>query len=491
VITALVSGGPFSVTTKRGPMTVKTRFAPSPTGYLHIGGARTALFSWLYARRHGGSFVLRIEDTDQERSTPEAINAILDGMAWLGLDYDEGPHYQSQRGERYAEVLDQLLASGHAYRCYCSKERLDALREDQKARKEKPGYDGRCRDLAEPPADGESHPVIRFRMPSQGSVNVDDRVRGYVSFQNSELDDLIIARADGSPTYNLVVVVDDMDMGMTHVIRGDDHLNNTARQVNLLKALDVAPPAYAHVPMILDEEGRKLSKRSGSASVMDFRDQGYLPEAVVNYLVRLGWSHGDQEIFTPEEMVAYFDIDAINQSASSLNSSKLAWLNQHYMKTLDSGYVGEHLAWHLRQLGVDTGSGPSLSALVRCQAERTKTLTEMAQNSVFFYRRPEGYEEKAARKNLKGDAAQVLATVRQRLADLDDWSADTIYATVQGTAEALGLKMGKVAQPIRVAVSGGAISPPIDATLELLGRAVALERIQAAEEWIAANLSEA
>ena len=472
-------------------MTIKTRFAPSPTGYLHIGGARTALFSWLYARRHGGSFVLRIEDTDRERSTPDAINAILDGMAWLGLDYDEGPYYQSQRGERYAEVIEQLLASGHAYRCYCSRERLDALREDQKARKQKPGYDGRCRDLAEPPADGEAEPVIRFRMPTEGAVHVDDRVRGHVSFQNSELDDLIIARADGSPTYNLVVVVDDMDMGMTHVIRGDDHLNNTARQVNILNALGVAPPSYAHVPMILDEDGRKLSKRTGSASVMDFRDQGYLPEAVVNYLVRLGWSHGDQEIFTPDEMIAYFDVDAINQSASSLNASKLAWLNQHYMKTLDPGYVGQHLAWHLRQLGVDPDAGPSLTELVRCQAERAKTLVEMAQNSLFFYRAPADYDEKAARKNLKGDAGQALATVRERLNSLDDWSVDAIHATVQGTAEALGIKMGKVAQPIRVAVSGGAVSPPIDSTLALLGREASLARIEAAEAWIASNPSDA
>lgn len=472
-------------------MTVKTRFAPSPTGYLHIGGARTALFSWLYARRHGGSFVLRIEDTDQERSTPEAINAILDGMDWLGLDYDEGPYYQSQRSERYAEVIQQLLASGDAYRCYCSKERLDALREEQKARKEKPGYDGRCRDLTAPPADAEEQPVIRFRMPQEGEVHVDDRVRGHVTFRNSELDDLIIARADGSPTYNFVVVVDDMDMGMSHVIRGDDHLNNTARQVNILRALGVQPPAYAHVPMIMDEDGRKLSKRSGSASVMDFRDQGYLPEAVVNYLVRLGWSHGDQEIFSRDEMIAYFDIDDINQSASSLNSSKLAWLNQHYMKTLDPTYVGEHLAWHLRQLGADTTAGPPLAELVRAQAERTKTLVEMAQNSLFFYRAPSEYEEKAARKNFKGDAPDALATVRERLAALDDWRADTIHATVQGTAEDLDLKMGKVAQPIRVAVSGGAVSPPIDVTLELLGKESALARLEAAQAWIAENLSEA
>ena len=471
-------------------MTVKTRFAPSPTGYLHIGGARTALFSWLYARRHGGRFVLRIEDTDRERSTPEAINAILEGMSWLGLDYDEGPFYQTERFDRYREVLARLLEEGKAYRCYCSRARLEALREEQMARKEKPRYDGRCRSLTAPPPDAEGDPVIRFRTSEEGETVVRDRVRGTVTFHNRELDDLIIARADGSPTYNFVVVVDDMDMEITHVIRGDDHLNNTARQVNILRALDVEPPVYAHVPMILDEQGKKLSKRTGAASVMDYRDQGFLPEAVINYLVRLGWSYGDQEIFTLDEMVARFDIDDINHSASSLNGSKLAWLNQHYMKTLDPAHVGRHLAWHLGELGVDPADGPPLELIVKAQAERTKTLVEMAENSRFFFRDPEGYDEKAARKNFKGQAPEALETLRQRLGALDDWTATEIHAIVNDVAERLDLKMGKVAQPLRVAVAGGPVSPPIDVTLELLGREATLRRIEAAEAWIRASLEE-
>lgn len=468
-------------------MTVKTRFAPSPTGYLHIGGARTALFCWLYARRHGGRFVLRIEDTDRERSTPEAINAILEGMAWLGLDYDEGPFYQTERFDRYREVLDRMLEAGTAYRCYCSRERLESLREAQLARKEKPRYDGRCRDLDAPPPEAGGEPVIRFRQPREGSTVVDDRVKGQVTFDNRELDDLVIARSDGTPTYNFVVVVDDMDMGITHVIRGDDHLNNTARQVNVLKALGVTPPVYAHVPMILDESGRKLSKRSGAASVMDYRDQGYLPEAVVNYLVRLGWAHGDQEIFTLDEMVEHFDIDDINHSASSLNPSKLEWLNQHYLKTLPPAHVARHLAWHLGALGIDPTGGPDLEAIVRAQAERSRTLAEMAQSSRFFFREPEGYEEKAARKHLSEAAAPLLAALRLALGALESWSAEAIHDAVQGVAEEQGVKLGKVAQPLRVAVSGGPVSPPIDVTLALLGRRTTLRRIEAAEAHIRAT----
>ncbi|PWG62322.1 glutamate--tRNA ligase [Sediminicurvatus halobius] len=465
-------------------MTVKTRFAPSPTGYLHIGGARTALFCWLYARRHGGRFVLRIEDTDRERSTPEAINAILEGMAWLGLDYDEGPFYQTQRFDRYREVLDRMLAEGTAYRCYCSRQRLEQLREAQLARKEKPRYDGRCRDLDGPPADAEGEPVVRFRQPREGMTVVDDRVKGRVAFQNSELDDLIIARADGTPTYNFVVVVDDMDMAITHVIRGDDHLNNTARQANILQALGVTPPVYAHVPMILDEHGKKLSKRTGAASVMDYRDQGFLPEAVVNYLVRLGWAHGDQEIFTLDEMVEHFDIGDINHSASSLNPSKLEWLNQHYLKTLPPAHVARHLAWHLGALGIDPTEGPDLEAIVAAQAERSRTLVEMAENSRFFFREPEGYDEKAARKHLGEGSAPVLAALRLALGTLESWTAEAIHAAVQGVADEQDLKLGKVAQPLRVAVSGGPVSPPIDVTLALLGRESTLRRIEAAEAHI-------
>ncbi|MFV8836174.1 glutamate--tRNA ligase [Aquisalimonas sp. APHAB1-3] len=464
-------------------MTLKTRFAPSPTGYLHIGGARTALFSWLYARKHGGSFVLRVEDTDQERSTQESVNAILEGMTWLGLEYDEGPFYQTQRFDRYREVIQQLLDEGKAYKCYCSKERLDALREEQQKRKEKPRYDGKCRDLQEPPAPDTSH-VIRFRNPEEGAVVVDDRVHGRVAFNNSELDDLIIARTDGSPTYNLTVVVDDMDMGITHVIRGDDHLNNTPRQVNILQALGVQPPVYAHVPMILGEDGKRLSKRHGAVGVMNYRDQGYMPEAVLNYLVRLGWSHGDQEVFSLDEMVQLFDIDSLNAKASALNVSKLDWLNQHYMKTLEPAHVARHLSWHMGQLGIDPSDGPSLDAVVVSQRERAKTLEEMARNSAFFYRMPEAYDEKAAKKNLKDETRPALAALREALAAVAEWERGALHQTVQDVAERLELKLGKVAQPLRVALSGGPVSPPIDETLELLGRDVSLARIDAALAFI-------
>jgi len=464
-------------------MSVKTRFAPSPTGFLHIGGARTALFCWLYARRHGGRFVLRVEDTDRERSTNEAVNAILEGMSWLGLDYDEGPFYQTERFERYREVMQRLLDEGNAYPCYCSRDRLEALREEQLARKEKPRYDGRCRGLKKPP-EGAGAPVVRFRSPLEGQTVVDDRIRGRVTFSNAELDDLVIARADGTPTYNFTVVVDDMDMEITHVIRGDDHLNNTPRQINILQALGVQPPAYAHVPMILDEHGKKLSKRTGAASVMDYREQGFLPEAVVNYLVRLGWSHGDQEIFSLDEMVELFDIDDINASASSLNPSKLLWLNQHYLKSSDPAHVARHLAWHLGALGVDPADGPGLEAIVGAQAERSKTLLEMAQNSLFFFREPEGYDEKAARKNFKDGADDVLERVRGALVGLAAWRAEAIHEVITDVAERLELKMGKVAQPIRVAVSGSPVSPPIDVTLELLGREATLRRLDAAVAYM-------
>ena len=465
-------------------MIVKTRFAPSPTGYLHIGGARTALFSWLYARRHGGRFVLRIEDTDRERSTHEAINTILEGMAWLGLDYDEGPFYQTERFDRYREVIQTLLAQGKAYCCYCSRERLAQLRDEQLSRKEKPRYDKRCRWLGEPPANTDEPPVIRFKTPEEGGTIVDDRVRGRVVFQNEELDDLIIARADGTPTYNFVVVVDDMDMAITHVIRGDDHLNNTARQVNILKALGASPPVYAHVPMILDEGGKKLSKRTGATSVMEYRDQGFLPEAVLNYLVRLGWAHGDQEIFSIDEMVEHFDIDQINQSAASLNRPKLLWLNQHYLMTSDPAHVGRHLSWHLGVRGVDPANGPPVEEIVKSQAQRSKTLLEMADQSLFFYRDPVDYDAKAVRKTFSAETPGLFTKVWTELSALRDWTPEALHGAVVAVAQALGLKLGDVAQPLRIAVCGGSISPPIDATLAILGRETTLRRIEAAAAWI-------
>lgn len=459
-------------------MTVKTRFAPSPTGMLHIGGARTALFSWLYARHHGGSFVLRIEDTDRERSTPEALQAILDGMKWLELDWDEGPYYQSERMDRYREMVEWLLAHGHAYHCYCTKEELEAMREEQMARKEKPRYDGRCRDRTGP-REGVD-PVVRFRSPREGVTVVNDAVRGRVTFNNSELDDLIIARSDGSPTYNFCVVVDDMDSGVTHVIRGDDHLNNTPRQMNILKALDVEPPEYGHLPMILGPDGAKLSKRHGAVSVLHYREEGYLPEAVLNYLCRLGWAYGDQEIFSREEMIGLFDIHDVNHSASAINPEKLAWLNQHYMKEGDPLRIGEELGWHLDRMGIAHGNGPDLAEVVVAQRERTKTLKEMAERSAFFYADFDEYDDKARRKQLNANTLALLEELKDRLMSLEPWSGEGVHTIVQAIAEENEVGMGKVAQPLRVAVSGGTVSPPIDQTLAMLGRETTLERLERA-----------
>ncbi len=464
-------------------MSIRTRFAPSPTGYLHIGGARTALFSWLYARRHGGKFVLRIEDTDRERSTEESVNAILEGMTWLGLDYDEGPFYQTQRFDRYKALVQQLLDEGKAYHCYCSREELDAMRADQMARKEKPRYDGRCRQRQGPAPEGVE-PVVRFKNPTEGAVVIDDLIRGRIVINNSELDDLIIARSDGTPTYNFTVVVDDLDMGINYVIRGDDHINNTPRQINILRALGAEPPHYAHVPMILGEDGKRLSKRHGAASVMQYRDEGFLPEAVLNYLVRLGWSHGDQEVFSLDEMAELFDVRNVNNSASSLNASKLLWLNQHYMIHSDPAHVARHLSHHMGLLNIDPSQGPDLVEVVLAQRERAKTLVEMANNSVFFYRDIEEYDEKAARKHLTAEVVEPLQALRNKLAALPAWEKEALHEAVQAVAEALDLKLGKIAQPLRVAVSGGSVSPPIDVTLALLGRERTLGRIDRALAFV-------
>uniref|UniRef100_UPI001BD58068 glutamate--tRNA ligase n=1 Tax=Escherichia coli TaxID=562 RepID=UPI001BD58068 len=378
-------------------MKIKTRFAPSPTGYLHVGGARTALYSWLFARNHGGEFVLRIEDTDLERSTPEAIEAIMDGMNWLNLEWDEGPYYQTKRFDRYNAVIDQMLEEGTAYKCYCSKERLEALREEQMAKGEKPRYDGRCRHSHEHHADDEPC-VVRFANPQEGSVVFDDQIRGPIEFSNQELDDLIIRRTDGSPTYNFCVVVDDWDMEITHVIRGEDHINNTPRQINILKALKAPVPVYAHVSMINGDDGKKLSKRHGAVSVMQYRDDGYLPEALLNYLVRLGWSHGDQEIFTREEMIKYFTLNAVSKSASAFNTDKLLWLNHHYINALPPEYVATHLQWHIEQENIDTRNGPQLADLVKLLGERCKTLKEMAQSCRYFYEDFAEFDADASKK---------------------------------------------------------------------------------------------
>ncbi|MBA3563317.1 MAG: glutamate--tRNA ligase [Gammaproteobacteria bacterium] len=459
-------------------MTVKTRFAPSPTGYLHIGGVRTALFCWLYSRRHGGKFVLRIEDTDRERSTEEAIQIIFDAMQWLELGMDEGPYYQTRRYDRYREVLERMLDEGHAYRCYCTRDELEAMRSEQLVRKEKPRYDGRCRERsdARPGVD----PVFRFRNPADGEVVVDDLVRGRVVFRNAELDDLVLARADMSPTYNFSVIVDDSDMHITHVIRGDDHLNNTPRQINMLHALGLEPPQYAHVPLILGPDGSRLSKRHGAVSVLLYRQEGYLPEALLNYLVRLGWSHGDQEIFSLDEMIELFDIADVNKAAATFDPDKLLWLNQHYIMRCPADRLGRELGWQLERLGIRTTDGPPLEAVAAAQRERAKTLSEMARASRFFYEAIEAYDEKAARKNLNADTLPALGAARESLQALSEWDAASIHAAIHAAAERLAVGLGKIAQPIRVAVSGGAISPPIDVTLALLGRDTALARIDRA-----------
>lgn len=458
-------------------MTVVTRFAPSPTGYLHIGGARTALYSWLYARKMQGKFILRIEDTDIERSSEDSVQAILDAMTWLNLAYDEGPYYQTKRFDRYKEVIDLLLKEGKAYRCYCSKERLEKLRNDQMAAKEKPRYDGHCRNL---PQQNEGSYVIRFCNPVDGVVEFDDLIRGKLTFSNTELDDLIIARTDGTPTYNFTVVVDDWDMKITHVIRGDDHINNTPRQINILRALDAALPQYAHVSMILGGDGKRLSKRHGAVSVMQYREDGFLPEALLNYLVRLGWSYGDQEIFSIEELVQLFDLRGINKAPAAFNLDKLLWLNQHYLKNSDPERVAKELAWHMQQLGIDISQGPPLTEIVKAQAERAKTLREMAEKSRYFYASVVQYNDDAVKKNLTSDVKPALTAIRDELNNLAEWDKEAIHQVMNSVAEKLTLKLGKIAQPVRVAVTGDTISPPIDITLCLLGRDRVINRLTAA-----------
>ena len=463
-------------------MTITTRFAPSPTGYLHVGGARTALFSWLYARKHGGKFILRIEDTDLERSTQSSIDAILEGMAWLGLDYDEGPFFQTHHFNRYKEIIQQLLAQGDAYYCYCSKEELELLRTEQMANKEKPRYNGKCRSSGKLEQDTE--PVIRFKNPVDGVVVIHDLVKGDITVANKELDDLIIARADGTPTYNLTVVVDDMDMEVTHVIRGDDHVNNTPRQINILNALKSKLPKYAHLPMILGPDGARLSKRHGAVSVMQFRDEGYLPEALLNYLVRLGWSHGDQEIFSMDEMVEFFELNDVNVSASTFNMEKLLWLNHQYIMNGDPAHIARHLSWHMGQLGIDPTEGPHLVDVVKLLRERSKTLVEMAAASLYFYKEFDSYEEKAVKKNFTMGSDQVLARLHDELLAVIEWNAEKVHQVIVNLAEALGLNMGKVAQPLRVAICGSGVSPAIDLTLALLGREKTLSRIDNAINYI-------
>ena len=464
---------------------VRTRFAPSPTGYLHVGGARTALYSWLYAKHNNGEFVLRIEDTDLERSTPEATAAIIEGMEWLNLPWEHGPYYQTKRFDRYNQVIDEMIEQGLAYRCYCTKDRLEELRHTQEQNKEKPRYDRHClHDHNHSP--DEPH-VVRFKNPTEGSVVFDDAVRGRIEISNSELDDLIIRRTDGSPTYNFCVVVDDWDMGITHVVRGEDHINNTPRQINILKAIGAPIPTYAHVSMINGDDGQKLSKRHGAVSVMQYRDDGYLPEALINYLVRLGWGHGDQEIFSREEMINYFELDHVSKSASAFNTEKLQWLNQHYIRELPPEYVAKHLEWHYKDQGIDTSNGPALTEIVTMLAERCKTLKEMAGSSRYFFEEFETFDEAAAKKHFKGNAAEALAKVKEKLTTLSSWDLHSTHEAIEQTAAELEVGMGKVGMPLRVAVTGSGQSPSMDVTLVGIGRDRVLARIQRAIDFIHAQ----
>ena len=467
-------------------MKVRTRFAPSPTGVLHLGSIRTALFCWLYARHRAGQFILRIEDTDRERSTEKNVEAILDGLAWLGLNADEGPFFQTHRFDRYSEVTDQWLEEGKAYLCYCTKEELDTRRAEQMATGGKVGYDGRCRDRGKP-REGVD-PVVRFKNPLEGEVVVKDQVRGRVVFDNAQLDDLIIARSDGSPTYNFTVVVDDSDMEITHVIRGDDHLNNTPRQINMFRAMGVEPPEFAHLLMILGADGAKLSKRHGAVDIRDFREQGYLPEALLNYLVRLGWSHGDREIFTLDEMVRLFDIEDVNQSASAFNPEKLLWTNQQHIIATPVDRLGKELVTYLRKLGLDPANGPDPIHVAEGFHERAGTLLQMAASARYCYEDFDAIDATAAKKHLRPVILEPIKAVREKLAALPAWTKDAIAKTIEMTAESYEIKMGKLGQPIRVAVTGGSVSPPIDTTVFLVGRQRTLKRLDHAIEIVQARV---
>ena len=469
-------------------MTVKTRFAPSPTGYLHVGGARTALYSWLFAKNQGGEFVLRIEDTDLERNSQEAVDAILEGMQWMGMEWDEGPYYQSKRFDRYNEMVDKLLAEDKAFKCYASKELLDEIRAEQEENKEMARYDANHPKIVaanEAAKEGDAC-VIRFRNPKEGSVVFDDQIRGRIEIANSQLDDLIIRRTDGAPTYNFVVVVDDWDMGTTHVVRGEDHINNTPRQINIYEALGAPVPTFAHCAMILGDDGAKLSKRHGAVSVMQYRDEGYLPNALNNYLVRLGWSHGDQEIFSQEEMIEFFSLNAISKSASAFNTDKLLWLNNHYIKTSEPEYVAKYLQWHLDAQKIDTTNGPAITEVIKLVGERCNTLIELAEQSRYFYEDFSEFEAGAAKKHLRGVAKGPLELALAKVEALEDFTTANIKdGVIAAVCEELEIGMGKIGMPLRVAVTGGGQSPSVDAVMELVGKERVIARIKMALEFIA------
>lgn len=461
-------------------MTVRTRFAPSPTGFLHIGGARTALFSWAYAKKHGGQFVLRIEDTDVERSTPEAVQAILDGMQWLGLGYDEGPFYQMQRMEQYKKHLKKMLDTGHAYYCYSSREELDILREQQMQQGLKPRYNGKWRPeegkvLPEVPADVQ--PVIRFKNPKEGVVSWDDMVKGKIEIANAELDDLIIARSDGTPTYNFCVVVDDWEMEITHVIRGDDHVNNTPRQINMLYALGAAVPRYAHLSMILGSDGQKLSKRHGAVSVMQYDIDGYLPEAILNYLARLGWSHGDDEVFDMQQFCEWFDLDHITASAAQFNTEKLNWLNAHYIKVADIKLLSDNISKRLESLGVFVQDTPPINSVLELYRGRANNLNQLAADIAYFYKKPIA-NEADVEKHITSDIKPVIVILYEKLKN-SVWTSALIHEAINAVVTENGLKFPKVAMPLRVMLAGVAQSPSIDQVMVVLGKEAVLSRIEA------------
>ena len=461
---------------------IRTRFAPSPTGVLHLGSVRTALFCWLYAKHCDGQFVLRIEDTDKERSTKENVNAILEGMSWLGMDYDEGPIFQTDRFERYHEIAKNWLEHGKAYRCYCSKDELDKMRNKQKEKGEKTRYNGHCRDLKR--NDSKEGFVLRFKNPLSGKVVVNDQVRGEVEFENHELDDLVIVRTDGSPTYNFAVVIDDADMKISHVIRGDDHLNNTPRQINMFNALGVNAPIYSHLPMILGDDGAKLSKRHGAVDIRDYREQGFIPEAVLNYLVRLGWSYGDQEVFNTEEMIKLFDLSDINQSAAAFSSDKLLWLNQEYMMHATAESLVPHLRYHMDLIGIDRSDGPELIEVIEAYRERAETFTQMADACRYCYEEFDEIDPKAIKKQLRPVILEPMIALYSRLKLVEEWSHEIINTCVNEVASIFDINMGKIGQPLRVAVTGISASPPIHVTLYLIGQERTLKRLERAIEII-------
>jgi len=456
---------------------IRTRFAPSPTGYLHVGGARTALFSWAYARRHGGKFILRIEDTDLERSTEASVQAILDSMRWLGLDWDEGPFHQMQRLQRYGEAAEQLLREGKAYRCYCTKEELERMRTAQRARGEKPRYDGRWRDSKKTPPPGVT-PVVRFKNPLDGDVVFDDLVKGPIAISNAELDDLVLLREDGVPTYNFGVVVDDLDMHITHVIRGDDHVNNTPRQINIFRALGAELPNFAHVPMILGADGERLSKRHGAVSVMQYPEDGYLPEALVNYLARLGWSHGNEEMFNVAQFVEWFDLAHVSRSAAQFNPEKLRWLNHQYLKQRTDADLARLVAPRIERDGGKLASGPDLAAVAALFKERSETLNILAEQAMLFYGEAKPTREQLE-QSVTDEVRPALSDLGEKFSAIGDWTADSVMVAIHAVMDKHKLKLPKIAMPLRVIVFGRAQTPNLGPVLALAGKKRVLQRLQA------------